>query len=147
MILFLAVVAGLSLGSWLAIWVVRTVVTVTPGAESGAERIGLLEREAGFGILQVLLAGTPPAPLEVPQPDAETRYPKILLVALPTFEPPRRAFLFIRPADPKLCRSLQGIELAVTWLGSEPVGLCAVSDPPRYSPATPAVEFAPRRSS
>ncbi len=154
-VLVLAVALGMALGAWLAVWVsgaaARASHWTDPVGEWTAPTGGVELAAAGVDVLQVLQAFTPrPAPFRLPLvaggPGAD-RYPKILLVALPTFGSRQRAFLFIRPADAALCRSLHGTDLATYWGGLEPIAICAVGDPPGGETPASAVEFLLRRSS
>lgn len=144
LIVILAVAVGLVVGAALAVWLVRWTSAAPHRGEPASQVVS--------PDLQVVLAhgAEPPIGLVPATPAAEGQIPggeipggqvpKVLLVALPDFEPPHRAFLFIRPADPRLCRRLQGIELAVFGDGSDPIGLCAVGEPAPGDGPVPAVE-------
>lgn len=156
-VLVLAVVVGIAVGAWLAFWVSSLAARAShwgdPAAEWSAASEGpeLAASATGVDVLQVLQAFKPrAAPLSLPLVAGGLgagRYPRILLVALPTFDSRHRAFLFIRPADAALCRSLHGTDLATYWDGLEPIAICAVGDPPGGETPASAVEFLLRRSS
>lgn len=130
-VLLLVIATGLALGAWLAVWVAGIAASTPLPGEPSVERDAAGETP-GFAMLQVLQASAPGPPLRLPAGSESLARvtPRILLVALPTFGPRQRVFLFIRPADPVLCRSLHGVELAVQWNGAEPTAVCAVADPP-----------------
>lgn len=141
-VLLLVIATGLALGAWLAVWVAGIAASTPLPGEPSVERDAAGEALAGapgFAMLQVLQASAPGPPLRLPAGSESLARvtPRILLVALPTFGPRQRVFLFIRPADPVLCRSLHGVELAVQWNGAEPTAVCAVADPPPAEPPPP----------
>lgn len=145
--LLLAIVAGLALGAWLAVWVTRSASSSLRGEPAAGQ---IESPELTPAVLQVVQAGPPEPPVRLSPAEfraAPASHPRVLLVALPTFEPRQRVFLFIRPADVKLCQALQGVELAAYWNGTEPITLCSVGDPAAIGLPGLPVEFAARRSS